>query len=249
GCTGLMSVTIPNSVTSIGWGAFKGCTGLTLVMIPTGATSIGDYAFQGCTALSSIPTGITYIGWGSFQGCTGLTSVTIPNSATSIGDYAFQGCMGLTSVAIPSSVKNIGQEAFSGCTKLLEVICMSSTPPISSHSNIFDNNTYNNGTLYLPIGSVNLYATTSPWSSFLNIIEKDLTEIKLINNAQNVYSYNKSIIVENDNSSVDNINVYSHDGMLVKSITTDEKHTEIPLNKSGMYIVKTNAGIQKIIVK
>ena len=62
------TITIPNSVTSIGDYAFSGCTGLTSVTIPEGVTSIGDCAFEGCT---------------------GLTSVIIPNSVTSIGDNAF----------------------------------------------------------------------------------------------------------------------------------------------------------------
>ena len=67
-CTGLTSVTIPDSVTSIGDEAFYNCTRLTSVTIPDSVTSIGNYAFY-C--------------------CTGLTSVTIPNSVTSIGDNAF----------------------------------------------------------------------------------------------------------------------------------------------------------------
>ena len=71
------SVTIPNSVTSIGRFAFYDCSGLTSVTIPNSVTSIGEYAFYGCS---------------------GLTSVTIPNSVTSIGEYAFYGCSGLTSL-------------------------------------------------------------------------------------------------------------------------------------------------------
>ncbi len=54
GLTGLTSVTIPDSVTSIGNYAFSGCSGLTSVTIPESVTSIGDYAFRDCTALRSI---------------------------------------------------------------------------------------------------------------------------------------------------------------------------------------------------
>jgi hypothetical protein len=85
-CTGLTSVTIPNSVTSIEEGAFLG-TGLTSVTIPNSVTHIGD---------------------GAFAGCDSLTSVTIPNSVTYIGDGAFSGCHGLISVAIGSGVTYIG---------------------------------------------------------------------------------------------------------------------------------------------
>ena len=94
----LTSVTIGNSVTSIGDGAFQFC-GLTSVTIGNSVTSIGDEAFQFC----------------------GLTSVTIGNSVTSIGDEAFYGCRGLTSVTIPESVTSIGRYAFSGCTGLTSV--------------------------------------------------------------------------------------------------------------------------------
>ena len=92
------SVTIPNSVTSIGYSAFFDCTGLTSVTIPNSVTSIGEEAFEGCTGLTSvtIPNSVTSIGGDAFWNCTGLTSVTIPNSVTSIGDYAFEGVKHIT---------------------------------------------------------------------------------------------------------------------------------------------------------
>ena len=115
GCTSIASVTIPNSVTSIGFSVFSGCTGLTSITIPDGVTGIGGSAFKGCTGLTSvtIPNSVTSIGGSAFEGCTGLTSVTIPNSVTSIGGSAFKGCTGLTSVTIPNSVTSIGGGAFS----------------------------------------------------------------------------------------------------------------------------------------
>jgi TolB-like protein len=120
GCSGLSSVTIPNSVTSIGDGAFRGCSGLSSVTIPNSVTSIGDEAFEYCSELSSvtIPNSVTSIGAWAFQGCSGLSSVTIPNSVTSIGYWAFRGCSGLSSITIPNSVTSIGREAFSECYSL-----------------------------------------------------------------------------------------------------------------------------------
>ena len=119
-CSGLTSVTIPNSVTAIGEYAFYGCSGLTSVTIPNSVTSIGSSAFSGCSGLTSvtIPNSVTSIGYRAFRDCSGLTSVTIPNSVTSIGDYAFCGCSGLTSVTIPNSVTSIGDYAFCGCSGL-----------------------------------------------------------------------------------------------------------------------------------
>ena len=89
------SVTIPDSVTSIGDWAFYNCTSLTSVTIPDSVTSIGDRAFSGCTSLTSvaIPDSVTSIGDGAFSGCTSLASVTIPDSVTSIGYGAFDKCL------------------------------------------------------------------------------------------------------------------------------------------------------------
>jgi hypothetical protein len=99
-CSGLTSVTIPNSVIGIGTGAFAGCSGLTSVEIPDGVTSIEEWAFAECSTLSS---------------------VTIGNSVTSIGNYAFQYCSSLTSITIPNSVTSIGYEAFRYCSSLKSV--------------------------------------------------------------------------------------------------------------------------------
>jgi hypothetical protein len=87
-------VTIPNSVTSIGYGAFSGCTSLASVTIPSSVTSIEGEVFYECTSLASvtIPSSVTSIGEWTFSGCTSLASVTIPSSVTSIEDGAFSGC-------------------------------------------------------------------------------------------------------------------------------------------------------------
>ena len=104
------------TVTSIG-DAFKFCRGLTSVTIPNSVTSIGKNAFWGCSGLTSvtIPNSVTSIGVSAFYNCRGLTSVTIPNSVTSTGVHAFGYCSGLTSVTIPNSVTSIDEGAFQYC--------------------------------------------------------------------------------------------------------------------------------------
>lgn len=142
GCSGLMSVTIPDGVTRIGEYAFCDCTGLTCVTIPDSVTSIGSSAFAGCSGLTSVTISqlgvnsfrdvfsgynalsvnmsdsVTSIGNSAFSGCRGLACITIPDGVTSIGEYAFYGCSGLTSVTLGKDITSIGWCAFYGCSGL-----------------------------------------------------------------------------------------------------------------------------------
>ncbi|MCQ2387293.1 MAG: leucine-rich repeat protein, partial [Clostridia bacterium] len=96
--TSLKSVTVTGG--KILYGAFYGCKTLTSVTIPNSVTSIGSSAFYDCKSITSIviPNSVTSIGERAFEYCSSLTSVTIPDSVTSIGDYAFYGCSLLTKV-------------------------------------------------------------------------------------------------------------------------------------------------------
>ena len=121
-CSGLIFITLPNSVTSIGNSAFYGCSGWTgLLNLPSALTTIGSYAFYNCSGLIgglTIPNTVNTIGDYAFSGCSGFMGLlTIGNSVTTIGNYAFQGCINFTgSINIPNSVITIGNYAFQGCT-------------------------------------------------------------------------------------------------------------------------------------
>ena len=122
GCYHLQSVTIPNSVTSIGNEAFSGCESLESVTIPNSVRNIGNNAFWGCNICFFIcnspyfqnddvclfnkdKTAIV----SRIKNCV---NYIIPNSVTSIGDDAFRWCESLQSVTIPNSVTRIGNDTF-----------------------------------------------------------------------------------------------------------------------------------------
>ena len=104
-------------VRGIGGGAFEECSGLTSVTIPDSMTRIGDDAFYRCSSLASvtIPNSVTSIGEYAFCGCSSLANVTIPNSVTSIEGWAFEGCSALANVTIGNGVTNIEWGAFEEC--------------------------------------------------------------------------------------------------------------------------------------
>ena len=174
-CAGLEQVTLGNSILTIGDQTFEDCSSLTNVTIPNSVIAIGSQVFSFCTGLTSvtIPNSVTSIGNNVFYSCSSLTSIRIPNSVTAIGEGGFYDCTGLTSVTIPSSVTSIGNYAFSGCSGLTKVICRADTPPVMGNSNVFDNSTYSNVTLYVPGESLQEYKTTDYWNKFTNILSLD----------------------------------------------------------------------------
>jgi len=135
-CINLTAVTIPISVTSIGTNAFEECINLDSVMIPNSVTIIGFRAFYRCIKLLSvtIPDNVTIIGNQAFMNCLSLSSVIIGNSVKTIGGNAFTSCRNLTSVTIPNNVKTIGMHAFNDCSNLMSVTLPDSLITIESNT-------------------------------------------------------------------------------------------------------------------
>ncbi len=118
-CNKLTSVNIPDNVTTIGNGAFQ-YTAITSVAIPGSVKTIGQYAFENCTSLATLElgSGIQTIDVWAFRDCTALTSVSIPGSVKTIGNSAFNGCTSLETLSLGSGVETIGSSAFQNCAKL-----------------------------------------------------------------------------------------------------------------------------------
>ena len=142
GCTKLTRVTIPDSVTSIGYAAFSKCSSLKSIDAGEGNTEYSSedgvlfdknktmliHFPAGKGGHYTIPNGVTSIGDHAFIKCISLTSVIIPDSVTSIGALAFRDCFGLKSVRIPDSINNIKEWAFSSCSNLKNIIFEGNAP-------------------------------------------------------------------------------------------------------------------------
>ena len=238
----LTSVTIGNSVTSIGNNAFEHCKGLTSITIPNSVTSIGDDAFYGCSGLEGIVVDPDNTMYDSRDNCNaiietesktllyGCKNTVIPNSVTSIGGGAFYGCSALTSITIPNSVISIGESAFNGCEELKQVINFSNlTFNKGSSSNgyiaYYANEVYN-----APYGSIDgdyIFGKPNNVNTLLYYLgnESELTlPADYIGEGyaigENVFKDNKtitSIIIPNSVTSIRNNAFYGCEGL--RSIT------------------------------
>ena len=123
GCSNLDGVALPSSLTTIATGAFAECTALTSVAIPSGVKTVNMDTFRNCKSLTevTIAAGVQKIDDGGFEGCENLESILLPSSLETLGDYAFQNCKSLKSVTIPNGVTSIAFRTFMGCSSLTEV--------------------------------------------------------------------------------------------------------------------------------
>lgn len=203
GCNSLAYVNIPSSVTTIDEFAFDACSSLTSIDIPDSVTKLGSFAFCSCDALRSvklsdslneicdgvfrdcsvlsdidIPSSISTIGNEAFQNCSALTAITLPNSVKTIGEAAFNQCSSLTAVDIPCSITDIGSGAFGACSQLAEINYNTHDPILLPIKDIFSDDTYLWGALNVPVGTIDIFRNSAPWSYFEIIKECDFSGIE-----------------------------------------------------------------------
>ena len=119
-CEKLVSCNLPDSITSIGGYAFSYCASLRSTKLPASLTSMGDEVFMDCTGLGDtleFPAGLTEIPEEAYSGCTGIKRVTLHDGITSIGNSAFEETS-IQKIVIPSSVNTVGSGAFRSCKSL-----------------------------------------------------------------------------------------------------------------------------------
>lgn len=144
-CEGLKSVSLPESMETIGYFAFGGCGKLEEILLPKGVKTVGCNSFWACSALREIRVAEENPWLCSVDGILYDKSLTtlltcpaaktgepvLPGSLTIIGDEAFGNCQ-IEKITIPASVTSIGMDAFSGCGKLTEIYFTGKAPAIGA---------------------------------------------------------------------------------------------------------------------
>ena len=139
--TALVTVTLPDTIDTMGTSVFAKCTKLTGANIPLGITSIPASTFSGCTSLVSftVPTHVTSLGNSSsggsiFNGCSKLESVTLHDGITYIGGSTFYNCAKLSSIDLPenSSYATLENNMFYGCKALTSITIPANVTKIGS---------------------------------------------------------------------------------------------------------------------
>ena len=163
---------------------------------------------------------VTGIGDQAFYGCWELKSVTIPESVASIGKSAFYDCGSMTSITIPKSVTYIDHVAFNGSN--ITIYCETNSKP--------------NGWVY-------------DWNYGCNVVWANSNNTTAVTesaaNAINIYAHGNTIVVEN---AMEEIRVYNAMGALVGRDAINRVRATIPVNGTGVYIVKTGGVVKRVVV-
>lgn len=234
----VINYTIPETVITIGFSAFKTCNNLASVRISNSIKIIGCEAFKFCENLNSItiPNSVSEIRHSAFEHCSSLKSLTIPESLNVIYEKAFKDCKSLNEIVFCNSFTSLGNNSFDGCIALSNIYINDNQPiDLSTKLHIFSSVNKMTCTLYVPTGSKRDYQTAENWKDFLNIVEdnsrlrREIHNFKVINNAN---------MFENINYLEDSMEIIWKNGLCGfrsenGQMITDFKYDDASLFKQG----------------
>ena len=193
-CPKLRSITVPNSVVTIEeWGIAHN-ESLKELHLGSGAVNLDDYAIVGNTALEVITVDENNPVYDSRNNCNGIITTVnnsmvhdrhilftacsrtvLPREVTWIARGAYQD-QGITMVILPAQITNLEHSCFEGCEYLTEIYNFSHDPQ-GCMSTTFEDYHYENCTLYVPLGTKEIYQQVPVWGSFRHIEEFDAITI------------------------------------------------------------------------
>ena len=160
-CSGLTSITLPNTITEISPYAFRYCTGLTEIEIPASA-EIKNNAFERCSNLVRVTTqgGFGNIGSRAFGDCSKLEEFEFNDTVTEVSKWCFIGCSSLKYIELPASLTNIYSQAFYSCSSLGYILIKATTPPTLDSAAL----PAEIASIFVPDASVDTYKAATRWS-------------------------------------------------------------------------------------
>lgn len=174
----ITSLTINNTVSSVGHGAFKSCGNLKQINFGHSLKTIGKYSFDNCPSLTSviIPESVTTIKEDAFGYCKNLNYLDIGDGVETIGSSAFYLCSNLKNIKLGRSLKSLEQTVFFLACKVDAVICTAPVPPTFMTA-MFIN--AKNTILYVPENLVATYKAHYFGTQFKDVLPLDESDIKI----------------------------------------------------------------------
>ena len=249
--------TVPTKVTALEGGCFHSSSRLRRIQLHNGISYFGVGVFQQCGGLKyiNLPDNMTYLPEASFLMCGSLTNVNfLPASLKTIGYGAFEQCSGIDSVIINHNIDTIHSKAFYYTARysyIHKIKVDRRTPPVvvddkgvgEEFLDLFPSASYGYGTLYVPVGCVDVFRNTQPWSRFKNIVEDSTLGIEgvTVSNDFSVTTADGSISITGKEST--EVDIYNIAGMKVWSGKVPAIVTSL---QPGIYIVRAGENTVKV---
>ncbi len=192
-------IVIPAYITDVSSGAFTGCS-LSKLTFPENVIYVGSFAVTDCRNLQHVvwnasyqyinsccfryngslsnielSEGLIFIGYEAFEGAS-MAEMVIPSSVTSIGGIAFSYCRSLERITLTTNVSTIEEQAFNHSANIKEIIIKEEGDGMlnsSINDNTFEEDVYQNATLYVPAGTSDFFKNANGWKKFQNIVERE----------------------------------------------------------------------------